>query len=50
VLSGGSEDERPSALAAADDILVRREQRRCLRVYLLKRIIRVGSVDREESE
>src|SRR4029079_12311878 len=27
VLSGGSEDERPSALAAADDILVRREQR-----------------------
>ena len=27
VLSGGIEDERPSALAAADDILVRREQR-----------------------
>ena len=27
VLSGGCEDERPSALAAADDILVRREQR-----------------------
>jgi RNA polymerase sigma-70 factor (ECF subfamily) len=27
VLSGGLEDERPSALAAADDILVRREQR-----------------------
>jgi RNA polymerase sigma-70 factor (ECF subfamily) len=27
VLSGGSEDDRPSALAAADDILVRREQR-----------------------
>ena len=27
VLSGGFEDERPAALAAADDILVRREQR-----------------------
>ena len=27
VLSGGIEDERPSAQAAADDILVRREQR-----------------------
>jgi len=27
VLSGGSEDERPAALVAADDVLVRREQR-----------------------
>ena len=27
VLSGGSDDDRPSGLAAADDILVRREQR-----------------------
>ena len=27
VLSGGSDDERPAALVAADDILVRREQR-----------------------
>ena len=27
VLSGGSEDDRPSSLVAADDILVRREQR-----------------------
>jgi RNA polymerase sigma-70 factor (ECF subfamily) len=27
VLSGGFEDERPAALAQADDILVRREQR-----------------------
>jgi len=27
VLAGGSEDDRPSGLAAADDILVRREQR-----------------------
>jgi RNA polymerase sigma-70 factor (ECF subfamily) len=27
VLSGGDEDDRPSALAPADDILVRREQR-----------------------
>jgi RNA polymerase sigma-70 factor, ECF subfamily len=27
ILSGGSEDDRPSALAPADDVLVRREQR-----------------------
>ena len=27
VLSGGNEDERPAALVAADDVLVRREQR-----------------------
>ena len=27
VLSGGGEDDRPSALAAADEVLVRREQR-----------------------
>lgn len=27
VLSGGSDDERPATLAAADDVLVRREQR-----------------------